>query len=104
MDIEKLILGTVIRNEPFTVPGFFRVRNDSEECRHDDRLFLEDTTMTAKLFSIFMIGLIFWLAFQDGVLAFFAALCILGLIALFVDAARKEKEEEQILKKKERTV
>ena len=59
--------------------------------------------MTATIFSIFMIGLIFWLAFQDGVLAFFAALCILGLIALFFDAARKEKEEEQQLKsRKER--
>ena len=60
--------------------------------------------MTATLFSIFIIGLIFWLAFQDGVLAFFAAICILGLIALFFDAARKEKEEELHLKEKERTV
>ncbi len=60
--------------------------------------------MTATLFSIFMIGLIFWLAFQDGVLAFFAALCILGLIALIFDAARKEKEEEVQLKEQERTV
>ncbi len=60
--------------------------------------------MTATIFSIFMIGLIFWLAFQDGVLAFFSALCILGLIALFFDAAKKEKEEEQCLKKQGRTV
>lgn len=60
--------------------------------------------MTATIFSILMIALIFWLAFQDGVLAFFAALCILGLIALFFDAARKEKEEEQCLKKQGRTV
>lgn len=60
--------------------------------------------MTATIFSIFMIGLIFWLAFQDGVLAFFAALCILGLIALIFDAMRKEKEEEQYLKEKGRTV
>ena len=60
--------------------------------------------MTATLFSIFMIGLIFWLAFQDGVLAFFATLCILGLIALVVDEARKEKEEEKLLKEQERAV
>ena len=60
--------------------------------------------MTATLFSIMIIGLIFWLAFQDGVLAFFAAICILGLIALIFDAARKEKEEEICLKDKERTV
>ena len=37
-------------------------------------------------------------------LAFFAAICILGLIALIFDAARKEKEEEISLKDKERTV
>ena len=60
--------------------------------------------MTATLFSIMIIGLIFWLAFQDGVLAFFAAICILGLIALFFDAARKEKEDEMLLQEKERTV
>ena len=60
--------------------------------------------MTATIFSILIIGLIFWLAFQDGVLAFFAAICILGLIALLFDAARKEKEEEISLKDKERTV
>lgn len=60
--------------------------------------------MTATLFSIFMIGVIFWLAFQDGVLAFFAALCILGLMALIYDAVRTEKEEEQYLKEQESTV
>lgn len=60
--------------------------------------------MTATLFSIFMIGLIFWLAFQKGVLAFFAAFCILGLLTLFTDAAKKEKEEEQSMKEQERTV
>lgn len=60
--------------------------------------------MTATLFSIFMIGFIFWLAFQDGVLAFFAALCILGLIAMVYDEARKEKEEEKLLKEQERAV
>lgn len=60
--------------------------------------------MTATIFSILIIGLIFWLAFQDGVLAFLAAICILGLIALIFDAARKEKEEEISLKDKERTV
>lgn len=60
--------------------------------------------MTATLFSIFMIGFIFWLAFQDGVMAFFAALCILGLIAMVYDEARKEKEEEKHLKEQERTV
>lgn len=60
--------------------------------------------MTATLFSILIIGVIFWLAFQDGALAFFAALCILGLIALIYDAMRKEKEEEGCLKEQERTV
>ena len=60
--------------------------------------------MTATLFSIFMIGLIFWLAFQDGLLAFFAALCILGLIAMVCDEARKEREEERRLKEQERAV
>ncbi len=60
--------------------------------------------MTATLFTIVIIGVIFWLAFQNGVLAFFAALCILGLIALIVDEARKEKEEEQYLKEQEQTV
>lgn len=60
--------------------------------------------MTATIFSILIIGLIFWLAFQDGVLAFFAAICILGLIALIFDAARKEKEDELHVKEKERTV
>ncbi|MDD5900331.1 MAG: hypothetical protein PUC73_05470 [Lachnospiraceae bacterium] len=60
--------------------------------------------MTATLFSLFIIGIIFWLAFQDGVLAFFAAFCILGLIALIFDEARKEKEEEKHLKEQERTV
>ena len=60
--------------------------------------------MTATIFSVFMIGFIFWLAFQDGVLAFCAALCILGLIAMVVDEARKEKEEEKLLKEQERTV
>ena len=60
--------------------------------------------MTATLFSIFMIGLIYWLAFKDGVLAFFAALCILGLIALIFDAVRKEKEDEMQVKEQERTV
>ncbi|MBE5929762.1 MAG: hypothetical protein E7268_01725 [Lachnospiraceae bacterium] len=60
--------------------------------------------MTATLFTIIIIGVIFWLAFQNGVLAFFAALCILGLIALIVDEARKEKEEEQYLKEQEQTV
>lgn len=60
--------------------------------------------MTATLFTIFVVGVIFWLAFQDGVLAFFAAFCILGLIAVIFDAARKEKEEEQYLKEQERAV
>ena len=60
--------------------------------------------MTATLFTIIIIGVIFWLAFQNGVLAFFAALCILGLIALIVDESRKEKEEEQYLKEQEQTV
>ena len=60
--------------------------------------------MTATLFTIVIIGVIFWLAFQNGVLAFFAALCILGLIALVVDEARKEREEEQQLKDVEQTV
>ena len=60
--------------------------------------------MTATLFTILIIGVIFWLAFQNGVLAFFAALCILGLIALIVDEARKEKEEEQNLKDMEQKV
>ncbi len=60
--------------------------------------------MTATLFSIIIIGVIFWLAFQDGILAFFAALCILGMIALIFDEARKEKEEECWRKEKERTV
>ncbi len=67
-------------------------------------IFSEDNTMTATLFTIIIIGVIFWLAFQNGVLAFFAALCILGLIALIVDEARKEKEEERWLKEQETTV
>lgn len=60
--------------------------------------------MTATLFTIVIIGVIFWLAFQNGVLAFFAALCIMGMIALIVDEARKEREEEQALKEQEQTV
>lgn len=60
--------------------------------------------MTATLFTIVIIGVIFWLAFQNGVLAFFAALCILGLIALVMDEARKEREEEKCLKEQEQTV
>ncbi len=60
--------------------------------------------MTATLFTIVIIGVIFWLAFQNGVLAFFAALCILGLIALIVDEARKEKEEEQCIGDRKQTV
>lgn len=60
--------------------------------------------MTATFFSILIIGVIFWLAFQNGVLAFFAALCILGLIALIYDAMRKEKEEDHCLQEQERTV
>ena len=60
--------------------------------------------MTATLFTIIIIGVIFWLAFQNGVLAFFAALCILGLIALIVDEAKKEREEEQRLNDREQTV
>ena len=60
--------------------------------------------MTATLFTIIIIGVIFWLAFQNSVLAFFAALCILGLIALIVDEARNEREEERQLKEQERTV
>ncbi len=60
--------------------------------------------MTATLFTIVIIGVIFWLAFQNGVLAFFAGLCILGLIALIVDEARKEREEEQCMKEREQTV
>lgn len=60
--------------------------------------------MTATLFTIVIIGVIFWLAFQNGVLAFFAALCILGLIALIFDAVRKEKDEEQWMKEQEGTV
>jgi len=59
--------------------------------------------MTAKLFAIFMIGLVFWFAFQEGILAFFAAFCILGMIAMIVDEARKEREEER-MKEKERAV
>ena len=59
--------------------------------------------MTATLFTILMIGLIVWFAFQEGVLAFFAAFCILGMISLFIDEARKEKEEES-MKEQERTV
>lgn len=58
--------------------------------------------MTSTLFSLFMIGLIFWLAFQDGVLAFCAAFCILGLMALVFDAVRNEKEEH--LKEQKKTV
>lgn len=59
--------------------------------------------MTAKLFTIFMIGLIFWFAFQEGIFAFFAAFCIIGMISLIVDEAKKEKEEEH-MKEQERTV
>jgi len=58
--------------------------------------------MTATIFSIFMIGFIFWLAFQDGVLAFCAALCILGLIAMVCDEARKEREEERRMKEQKK--
>ena len=57
--------------------------------------------MTATLFTILMIGLIFWFAFQDGILAFFAAFCILGMISLIVDEARKEKEEERTKNRKQ---
>ncbi len=60
--------------------------------------------MTATLFSILIIGVIFWLAFQNGVMAFFAALCILGLIALIYDAMRAEKEEAKWGSKQKRTV
>ena len=60
--------------------------------------------MTATLFTIVIIGVIFWLAFQNGVLAFFAALCILGLIALIMDEARKEREEEQCIGDRKQTV
>ncbi len=60
--------------------------------------------MTATLFTLVIIGVIFWLAFQNGVLAFFAALCILGLIALIMDEARKEREEEQCIGDREQTV
>ena len=63
----------------------------------------EDNIMTATLFTLCIIGLIIWFAFQEGVLAFFSAFCILGMISLFVDAARKEKEEEG-MKEQERTV
>lgn len=59
--------------------------------------------MTATLFTIFMIGLIFWFAFQEGILAFFAACCILGMIAMIIDEARKEREEERMSEQK-RTV
>ena len=59
--------------------------------------------MTATLFTILMIGLIFWFAFQEGILAFFAALCILGMISVIVDEARKEREEER-MKEQETTV
>lgn len=59
--------------------------------------------MTATLFTILMIGLIFWFAFQDGILAFFAAFCILGMISMIVDEARKEREEER-MKEQETTV
>ena len=59
--------------------------------------------MTATLFTILMIGLIFWFAFQEGVLAFFSAFCIIGMIALIADEARNEKKEE-LVKEKERTV
>ncbi|MBR6538197.1 MAG: hypothetical protein IKT67_13450 [Lachnospiraceae bacterium] len=60
--------------------------------------------MTATLFTLVIIGVIFWLAFQNGVLAFFAALCILGLIALIMDEARKEREEEQCIGDRKQTV
>ena len=66
--------------------------------------FMEDNTMTATLFTLVIIGVIFWLAFQNGVLAFFAALCILGLIALIMDEARKEREEEQCIGDRKQTV
>lgn len=59
--------------------------------------------MTATLFTIVIIGLVFWFAFQEGILAFFAAFCILGMISMIVDEARKEKEEEG-MKEQERTV
>ena len=71
---------------------------------NNDKPFTEDNTMTATLFSVLIIGVIFWLAFQDGVLAFFAALCILGLIAIIVDEAKKEREEERCMKEQEQTV
>lgn len=60
--------------------------------------------MTATLFTVMMIGLIFWLAFQDGVLAFCAAFCVLGLIALAAEEAKQERDEELHLKEQERTV
>lgn len=60
--------------------------------------------MTATLFTVVIIGLIFWLAFQDGVLAFCAAFCVLGLIALAAEEAKKERDEERHLKEQERTV
>ncbi len=60
--------------------------------------------MTATLFTVMMIGLIFWLAFQDGVLAFCAAFCVLGLIALTAEEAKQERDEELHLKEQERTV
>lgn len=50
--------------------------------------------MTATAFSLVIIGLIFWLAFQKGILAFCAAFCILGLLAILFDEAKKEREEE----------
>ena len=59
--------------------------------------------MTATIFTILMIGLIFWFAFQEGIFAFFATFCILGMIGLIVDEARKEKEDER-MKEQERAV
>lgn len=61
--------------------------------------------MTEKSFTVIMIGLIFWLAFLGGVYTVCAVFCLLGMIAMISDEAKKEAEEEKKhFAKKEKTV
>lgn len=61
--------------------------------------------MTEKGFVVFFVGFIFWLAFQGGALSVCAAFCLIGMIAMIRDEAKKEAEEEKTnFSKKEKTV
>lgn len=51
--------------------------------------------MTDRMFAVFMVGVVLFIALQKSVIALLGVFCIFALIAVIWDAAQKESRVEK---------